>query len=435
MKAMRGERKAAVLLMILLLGALAGRSQETGEVISISKENFTSGNLERFKLDLLMERNGRIFAVATPRQLAALSARGIEFAFERNEFPSYQRPEIRAAGGINGAFHTSWELETDLYGLQGDYPDLARVVEIGESLEGRKILALKISDNPFLDEQEAPVLFLGAHHAREWISVEIPFLFGKHLLENYDSDARIRSLVNQSEIWIVPIVNPDGLEYSIHVYRYWRKNRRANADGSYGVDLNRNYSWQWGYDEVGSNSDPSEFDYRGTEPFSEPESAAVRDLFLSQDFQALVSYHSYTQLILYPWGYIDEPTSKDEEMHTLARTMSQLMQAVRGKFYAYGRASSGLYVTNGDTTDWAFGVAEIPAFTIELPPVSSQGGGFFNAESEIEPIFEENLPAMLYLTEYAVQNYALSPVRLRKEIRQAPPLIRFKRPSGSRRDR
>ncbi len=435
MNVMRRERNMAILLIILLLGATAGRAQEPGEVISISKEDFASGNLERYKLDLLMEKNGRIIAIATPRQLAALGACGIRFAFEGDEFPSYWRPEIRATGGINGAFHTARELEADLYELQGDYPDLARVIEIGESLEGRKIWALKISDNPFLDEQEAPVLFLGAHHAREWISVELPYLFGKHLLENYDSDAGIRSLVNQSEIWIVPLVNPDGLEYSIHVYRYWRKNRRANPDGSYGVDLNRNYAWQWGYDEVGSSSDPADNDYRGTEPFSEPESAAVRDLFLSRDFQALVSFHSYSQIIIYPWGYIDEPTSADEEMFTLARTMSQLIQTVRGTFYEYGRAASGLYVTNGDTTDWAFGVAGIPAFTIELPPVDIQGGGFFNAESDIEPIFEENLPAMLYLTEYAVQNYAVSPVRLPKKEHPAPALIRFKRPSGGRRDR
>jgi murein tripeptide amidase MpaA len=124
----------------------------------------------------------------------------------------------------HGAFHSTLELETDLRTLERDFPGLARVVEIGGSLEDRKIWALKISDNASMDEGEPAVLFLGCHHAREWISVEVPFLFGKYLLENYGLSQDIRDLVDSSEIWIVPIVNPDGLEYSIHIYRYWRKN-------------------------------------------------------------------------------------------------------------------------------------------------------------------------------------------------------------------
>jgi hypothetical protein len=199
----------------------------------------------------------------------------------------------------------------------------------------------------------------------------------------------------------VPLLNPDGLEYSIHVYRYWRKNRRSNVDGSFGIDINRNYGHKWGFDEVGSSGTPASEVYRGTAPFSEPETDACRSLFLQHDFRALVSYHSYAQIILYPWGYIDAPTDQDTALAALARTMAELMQTVNGRLYDYDRAAAGLYTTNGDTTDWAFAVAGIPAFTIELPPMDILHGGFFNKETDILPIFRENLPALLFLARTA----------------------------------
>jgi carboxypeptidase T len=422
-------RSAAVAAAFLSVLVAPLAAQENGTIISFPKRQFVTKRLGRAGLDLLMERGGRIYAVVSPAEMARLASEGVSFAQETYGYPPFVPAVGAAEGGINGAFHSSFELESDLWRLQSEYPGLARVVEIGESLEGRKILALKISDNPSLEEEEAAVFFLGCHHAREWISVEVPYLLGQYLLENYGTDPRIRNLVDQSEIWIVPLVNPDGLEYSIHVYRYWRKNRRANADGSYGVDINRNYGYQWGYDNVGSSPLPPSGVYRGTGPFSEPETRAVRRLFLEHQPQALVSYHSYSQLILYPWGYTDDPTPADAEMEAIAQTMSQLMASVRGTVYGYGRGGDSLYLTNGDTADWSFGVSGIPSYTVELPPVDIQGGGFFNSEIEIGGIFLENLPAMLYLAEYAVQHYtAAGPRRPWRRERPAPPLFRLKRP-------
>jgi carboxypeptidase T len=303
-------------------------------------------------------------------------------------------------------------METDLRILERDHPGLASVREIGETLEKRKILALKISDNAPADEGEPAVLFAGCHHAREWISVEVPFLFGKYLLENYASNAEVRALIDASEIWIVPIVNPDGLEYSIHAYRYWRKNRRANADGTFGVDINRNYGYAWGFDNEGSSGYPGSDIYRGTGPFSEPETAAVRSLLLSAsgDFRAVISYHSYGQDILYPWGYTTEPAPTDASLSAVAGTIAGLIAATRGTAYTPGQASTGLYLTNGDTIDWTYSIAGAPSYTIELPPVDIDHGGFFNDEAAIAAVFEENLPAMLYLTRYAV-DHPLAPRR------------------------
>jgi murein tripeptide amidase MpaA len=389
--------------LVFSAGPAAG---QPGEVVSVAERDFAAARLGRRGLDLLMRRAGRVYLVASPGELAALSALRVDWTVETARLQKASQEALSAAGGINGAYHSTLELETDLRILERDHPGLATVVEIGRSLEDRGLLALKISDNAAASESEPGLLVLGCHHAREWISVEVPYLFGKYLLDNYDRDPQVRALVDASEIWIVPIVNPDGLEYSIHVYRYWRKNRRANADGTFGVDVNRNYGLAWGYDNNGSSGYPGSEVYRGPSAFSEPETAAVRALFTgaSSDFRALVSFHSYGQDILYPWGYTTAPAPDAASLGVLAGTMAGLIAAVQGTVYTYGQGSTALYLTNGDTADWAYSLRGAPAFTLELPPVDVDHGGFFNDEAAIGAIFQESLPALLYLARYAVDH-------------------------------
>jgi carboxypeptidase T len=356
------------------------------------------------ELDLLFEWEGRIYILAGDDDLRTLDRLNIPYVNESYKFPALHPDQLRAQGGVNGAYHSYEELAADLGILQLLYPGLARMFTIGTTLENRKILALKISDNVALDEDEPEVLFLGCHHAREWISVEVPLFLARYLLENYATNDRIRRIVNQSEVWVVPLVNPDGLEYTIHYYRYWRKNRRLNADGTYGVDINRNYGYAWGYDNTGSSPEPASEIYRGSAPFSEPETQAVRDLVLGKHFQAMITYHSFSQDILYPWGYTEIPTDKNQLLDSIAANMARLMQPVNGRVYQYGEAGALLYLTNGDATDWTFGTSGIPSYTIELPPVDELQGGFFNAEQDIGPIFNENLPAALYLIDWSIEN-------------------------------
>jgi carboxypeptidase T len=417
---MSAPRLLASFLLGITLAAAPARASadEGGRIVSVAKKEFQAARLARLGLDRLMEKDGRVYIVADAADIESLAARRVAIAFEPE-----RAPVLSADGGINGAYHTTLEMETDLRLLERDHPGLARVVEIGESLEGRRILALKISDNVAENEAEPAFLILGCHHAREWISVEVPFLYGRYLLENYDFVPEVRDLVDSSEVWIVPIVNPDGLEYSIHVYRYWRKNRRANADGTFGVDINRNYGYRWGYDDHGSSGEPASEVYRGPAPFSEPETTAVRDLFTGRDFRAVVSYHSYSQVILYPWGYTTAPAPREAELRSVAEAMSGLIGAVTGTLYTSGQASSALYTTNGDTVDWTYSLAGAPSYTIELPPVDVDGGGFFNDESAIASIFAENLPALLYLTRYAIDH----PLPDRR--REIPRLLRRRPPS------
>jgi len=202
----------------------------------------------------------------------------ILFSSPQELMESYDKALPQA--GPEGLYHSYDEIKSELHQLQLQYPQIAKVYDIGDSWEksrgiaDRDIWAIKISDNVTQEEDEAEILFIGCHHAREWISVEVPFYLAKYLVENYDTDPLIRSYVDNGEIWIVPMLNPDGHQYSIDVDRWWRKNRRSNGGGSYGVDLNRNYSYMWG--GPGSSGDPWSDIYRGPAPFSEPETQSIQ---------------------------------------------------------------------------------------------------------------------------------------------------------------
>ena len=374
-------------------------------VVSIEKTEENVSRLRTLCLDILMDWQGKIYIVASAEDLRKLGEAKLVYRDETRNFPPSKPGSLFLQTTRNGAFHSYGELERDLFALEQAYPHLAKVYDVGDSHEMRNIYALKISDNVEIEEEgEARAIILGCHHAREWISVEVPYYIAEHLCANYAADPLIRSLVDRSEVWIVPLVNPDGLEYTIHFYRYWRKNTRNNGDGSYGVDPNRNYGFRWGYDDEGSSPDPFSYVYRGPGSFSEPETRAVRDLIDQKKFEVLISYHSYSQVILYPWGYTAVPSEIDALFEEMAGEMAGRMAAVNGRVYAYGAAGSSLYLTNGDTVDWAFGEKGIPAFTIELPPVDFLLGAFVNPEEDIRPIVNENIPAMLYVIDWAICN-------------------------------
>ena len=178
--------------------------------------------------------------------------------------------------------------------------------------------------------------------------------------------------------------------------RLWRKNRRRNDDGSFGVDPNRNYGYMWGILDVPTSSHvPSDETYVGPRAFSEPETQAVRDLVGCERFAGVITYHSYSQLILYPWGYTEKPipdVQHRELMVGMAGEMQTLIQGVHGKVYV-PQQSSELYPTAGDTTDWTYGTYGIPSFTVELRPRTFQEGGFILPPDQILPTWEENRPA------------------------------------------
>jgi len=318
-------------------------------------------------------------------------------------------PGARTIDANLGLYHTYDEIQDALGTLVSSYPALADTIHIGQSYApaNRWITALKISDNVGTDEDEPEVLYMGNHHARELMSVEIPLMFAQYLLSRYGSDPAVTNYVDTREIYFVPTVNPDGLAYvqANHAgspNNWWRKNRRDNGNGTFGVDLNRNYSYQWGYDNTGSSPTTSSEIYRGPSAFSEPETRAIRDFCAQRHFTCFLSYHSYGELLLYPWGYFAGFTPDQKVYAALGAELAV------GTNYAVGNAALGtIYITNGDSDDWAYGeIAQknrIFGFTPEVNTAAQ--GGFGPAESYIQPTFDLLLNMNLTLLKYADNPY------------------------------
>lgn len=303
-------------------------------------------------------------------------------------------------------FHNYAELTAALKNLATNNPELVSLSSAGTSLEGRDIWALTITANQDKHLEQAGILFMGGHHAREHVSVEMPLKLAQNLVSSYlAGDARYQRLLNSRSIYIIPVVNPDGKEYDIAGtnYRSWRKNRRPNSDGTMGVDLNRNYDNNWG--TVGISHNPSSDVYCGPSAFSEPETQALRDFYLSHENLTInLSFHTFSELILYPWGHTNSKISKDLDYQTHS-TMANTM----AKWNNYTpQQSSDLYLTSGDTSDWAYGERGLISFTFELDPKSIFQGGFYPGQRAIEPVFKKNLEPALYLIEYADNPYRVN---------------------------
>lgn len=312
-----------------------------------------------------------------------------------------------------GPYHTYAEMTTELHLLASTHPSLVKLDTIGVSIENRIIWGLKISDNVAIYEPDEPeVLYVGNHHARELISVEIPMDLIYYLLENYISDARIRNIVDNRQIWIIPMLNPDGHVYVEKTDLNWRKNRRDNGDGTFGVDLNRNYDFMWGFDNIGSSPNTSAYNYRGSAPFSEPEIDAIRNFIEDHSFSVCFAYHAYGSHYIYPWNYINDITPDHNVFENMAVRFSALNN------YDHGNSLGTInYLMNGEATDWMYGenVTKplIFALTVE---VGNGGDGFIPDTSRIQPLIEQNREANLIIAELADNPYQIVPLVPQPEL-------------------
>ena len=397
-----------LLLSSLIILSFAGTFSLLSDDPSSSSHSIVSMGLDDYRAYICHNRPlDRLFMI--DRTCYFLVRSGDLHALKRSGFSLHQQkgrpgfPSMTQTSGSIGDYHTYAETVEFLEDLVLRFPDLARLVSAGQSIEGREIYVLKISDHVEADEPEPNIFISGCHHAREWISVEMPLLFARHVLENYHTHPQSNDIVNSGQLYIMPVQNPDGLEFSIHTYRWWRKNRRYNGNLSWGVDSNRNYGYAWGYDDIGSSPVPEDAVYRGPTAFSEPETRAVRDFLLNHPPSGALNFHNYSQLILYPWGYTTVPTADDTEMESIARRMAELIFEVNGRTYRYGAGAVAIYPTNGDTDDWIYGTFGAPSFTVELPPELYIDGGFFTSQEMIDSAFREMLPAMLYFCARIIQ--------------------------------
>ena len=267
------------------------------------------------------------------------------------------------------------------------YASIARLSSLGKSCEGREIWAVKVSDNPDLDEKEPAALIMGAHHAREWISVEVPMEALKQYLDGYGKDERLTRLINEREVWFVPMVNPDGVTYSQNKSKYWRKNRHIINGADVSVDLNRNYGLHWG--PTGCSDSPSSDVYHGKGPFTEPEVVAIKELADKEHFQTSLAFHSYSELVLYPYAYAYNAPCEDAP---LFKKFGAELAALNG--YT-PQICTDLYPAMGISDDWLYSAHKTIAFTIELAQT------FIPPAAEIVQVNKRNVPAVFYLIEKA----------------------------------
>ncbi|MEM0465579.1 MAG: M14 family zinc carboxypeptidase [Candidatus Pacearchaeota archaeon] len=299
------------------------------------------------------------------------------------------------------AYHTYESMVNELNSIQQNYSSIAKVYVIGKSIQGRNIYGVKISDNVGIKENETRILITGNHHAREIISVEVPMYMINYLTKNYYLNEKIKKIVDNYEFWFVPMVNPDGHIMVEKGNLWWRKNLRDNnnnnvVDDYDGVDLNRNYGYTWGYDDIGSSPNFYSETYRGTKAFSEPETYAIYNLSIQNNFSYVFDYHSYGGFIIYPWGHINSLTPDDSLFYNLSNNFKVYL-----KGYNSGTICQIFGYSNGDSIDWHYGdqtnKSKSIAFGIEL-----DSSNFIPPSSEILPICKKNLAMLLNFTGYNV---------------------------------
>lgn len=324
-------------------------------------------------------------------------------------YDEYETPENYEMGTMGGYF-TYDEMLENLDNMLAQYPNLiSERQQIGDILthEGRPVYWLRVSDNPNTDETTEPeVLYTAVHHAREPNSLSQVIFYLWYLLENYETDPEVRFLIDNTELYFIPCINPDGYIYNQTTNPdgggLWRKNRWTSEedDITYGVDLNRNYGYEWGADNNGSSPNPNSQVFRGPGPFSEPETQAVKYLCEQHEFQIALNYHTYGNLLIHPWGYNDTPTAEDE----LFKGMGEVMTRENNFTIGTGSETVG-YVVNGNSDDWMYGETETKNLIYSMTPEVGPGSfGFWPGSGDIDELNKSAMWLNL-ATAHLVHNY------------------------------
>ena len=298
--------------------------------------------------------------------------------------------------GSMGGYYTYQEMLDDLDSMHSLFPNLISAkapIHTFTTEEGRPLYWVRISNTPDIDDQNEPeILYTSNHHAREAAALSINMYTMWYILENYASDEDLRYLVDNVEMYFVPLVNPDGWVYNQTIQPngggMWRKNRRDNGNGTFGVDLNRNYSYEWAL--IGSSGNGNSDVYHGLSAFSEPESQALKWFSEQHEFKIALNYHTAANMLLHPWGFTEDIQCED---HDKFIAFKDWMTEING--YQNIQASL-LYPVGGDSDDWMYGdTSNKPKILAMTPECGSSADGFWPPTSRILPLCRENLPQNL----------------------------------------
>jgi hypothetical protein len=307
------------------------------------------------------DENGTYLLLVTDAgQLASIRDCGLETAVtcanldEKFRLLTGEDPHDPLSLQTFGYYYTYWEMTDSVTALAARYPEVCSLFVIGTTSQNRDILCLKVSDNASVEEDEPACYFSGATHGDEPMGTSIVMAFLQEILSGYGTDSLSTWLVDNREIYTVPILNPDCSVFcsdSGGAGVYWRKNRRVVVPPHIGVDPSRNHAFKWGYDDIGSSPNPAAHAYRGPNPWSDAEAIAARDLAAAHRFRTEQAFHCYGGYNTYPWCYTYAPPSEQA-----------LLQEVVDTFQTYndyhdtltGQASQVLYLANGTQPDWGF---------------------------------------------------------------------------------
>jgi hypothetical protein len=399
---------ARLVMALIVAGALLGSAREAEAQRRIFRvEGAPLDSLVTAGFDVVGTDRGAAIVVASPEFRSRLEARGL------------RATEVRVAGAradqVAPPPRVYRSFDDPARGIRKWVDSMAAnnprvsVDTIGQSYEGRPMLVLKIGqrgDSP----QRPNAIFIATYHAREWAATEMAQRLVKWLAAPPGTDARRDSLVQSRDIWIMPVANPDGYQYSFTNERLWRKTRSPQASGAFGVDMNRNHSVNWGLDQQGSSPDPRSDIFRGPSPASEVEVRNIEAFHVAHPPVIAMSYHTYAGLLIHAPGAVYGQLPADAPVyralagtHMKSAVTDRLPGSIKAE-YAPGPGWS-LYTTNGEYTDYASERFDALAFTTELTtgngPLGFYGFEFPDDEVLLERMFQDNLPFALDLLDAA----------------------------------
>lgn len=395
------------LLSLLLLMPLFFQAQSNYSRVQIyaNKTNYAQLGAVGIALDDAFFSKDYIVAELSDSEILKIQNAGFQtsiliddvsnYYFQRNKNSDPAIKTDRTPANFNlgsmGGYLTNDEMIAELDEMFSLYPNLItekqNIDGVNTTTEGNQIYVVKISDNPNVDEDEPEVLYTGMHHAREPVSMMHLIYYMWYLLENYEISTEVQYLVDNFEQFFIPIVNPDGYLYNQQTDPngggMFRKNRRDNGDGTFGVDINRNYPYQWAFDDSGSSGYPDDETYRGPSAGSEPEVQMMMNYCQTRNFLIANNHHTYSNLMLYPYGYDENAVNTEIE---LFEEYAHIMTRVNN--FACGRAWELLYTVNGEANDWMYHELGMYAFTAET---GTSTDGFWPSQDRIIPLCEQNL--------------------------------------------
>ncbi|XP_044048740.1 carboxypeptidase A5 [Siniperca chuatsi] len=296
-------------------------------------------------------------------------------------------------------YHSISEIYSFQDMLVAENPNLVSKVVIGQSYEGRPLNVLKFSTGG----TNRPAIWIDTGiHSREWVTQASGTWFAKKIVTDYGRDPAVTAILNKMDIFLEIVTNPDGYFYTHTSNRMWRKTRKPNSGSScVGVDPNRN--WDAGFGGPGASSNPCSETYRGPRAHSESEVKSIVDFVKSHgNFKAFISIHSYSQMLLYPYGYTTTPAKDQAELHNLAQRAITDLASLYGTRYRFGSIINTIYQASGGTIDWTYNQGIKYSYTFELRDTGRYG--FILPANQIIPTAEETWLALMDIMDHTFKN-------------------------------